>query len=40
MNPAIFKSSALKKFLTTTLAEINPSLSIASTTLDYYSDAF
>ena len=36
----MFRSAALKKFLITSLAEINPQLSLASNTIDFYSHTF
>lgn len=38
--PRIFRHTALKNFLSTSLAQLNPDLSLAHTTVDYYSEIF
>ena len=40
VKPRVFRHTALKNFLTRTLAEMNPDLSIQGTTLEYYSEIF
>jgi hypothetical protein len=39
-NSKIFRNSALRRFLTTMLAETNPTLSIATNSLEYYHQVF
>ena len=38
--PRIFRHTALKNFLQKTLAELNPDLSVAGKSIDYYSETF
>ncbi len=38
--PRIFRHTALKNFLQKTLAELNPDLSIAAKSIDYYAETF
>jgi len=38
--PRIFRPTALKTFLARSLAEMNPDLSMAGTTIDYYGEVF
>jgi hypothetical protein len=40
LNPRIFKTAALKNFLQKVLAEMNPEMSIQTTTLDYFEIIF
>lgn len=39
-NPKIFRHTALRNFLSKSLAELNPDLSLQGTTVDYYSEIF
>lgn len=38
--PRIFRHTALRNFLATSLAELNPDLSLAGPTIDYYTEIF
>lgn len=38
--PQIFRSTALKNFLSRSLAEMNPDLSLQGNTIEYYSELF
>ena len=38
--PRIFRHTALKNFLQKTLAELNPDMSLAGKSIDYYSEIF
>jgi hypothetical protein len=39
-NSLIFRPSSLKKFISTLLAEINPTMSIATHSIDYFHQVF
>jgi hypothetical protein len=38
--PRIFRHTSLRNFLSKTLAELNPDLSLSAKTIDYYSELF
>ncbi len=40
MDQQIFRPNALRRFISTTLSELNPSYSLQGTTLEYYTMAF
>jgi len=40
VKPRIFRHSALKNFLQKTMAEMNPDLSVAAKSIDYYAEMF